>query len=141
MWIQLLIAVLLLTAGNQESSLPDDQFSLTVVSGTGSVEVEQAKGLIKRAKAFGNCKIKWEQRANVHRLIGIYDEKLASRANGKTTILPVVDKINAQQSIAFYKSKNSKLQIDDLVRISSFLPWDAGSLPKNVEFYRDFEDH
>lgn len=138
----LLTACLVIFSSSTGSAQTSDQkFSLMLISGTSDESISKAKELIERAKALPDCRsVDWTKSSRVDRLIGFYDARLAGRTDGEKTILPIVNEISAQQSIAFYKSKNSKLKTDELITISNYLPWNSEDLPKNVNFYRSFAD-
>ena len=137
LWMRVVLVCLLVI---QELMPTHEQVALTLISGDDTEAAKQAEDLIKRANEIGDFKVKWKQRTGVKRLIAIYDGRFAGRADGRRSILPVVEKIGAQQSIAFYRRKDSKLEIDDLLEISNCLPWDSRLFPKNVEFFTDFEN-
>lgn len=134
---------LALTASAQtthEVDLADPKYILTIVSGSDANSTTRAKEVVRRAKSEGIFKVDWEKNSSIDRVIGVFDGSFAVQARGKTTILPIVETIAAQQIIAFFDKEKSSLETDDLVEICELLPWDTSLFPKRVEFYRSFED-
>lgn len=118
-----------------------DSFSVILISGDKDELIEDAAVASRIAFRMPICNdIRILKSPKIDRLIAVFDTGLTSQLDGKKTIEPIVNKINADQNVAIYQREGSDLKIDDMINICNYLPWNADELPSDVEFYHDFRD-